>query len=147
MLVTAGVLVFSVTRGLWRRKDWWAWVGVAAGLSIVLSLPFLEHYLALTERTGFHRELVDAAYYAANFHAWTASSAILHHWMVHEPQDWPEVIFPGFVALILGVGGLAASLRASAPTDRSARDIVAFYGATAVALSGSRLVRRPGCTR
>ena len=95
MLVTAGVLAFSVTRGLWRSRDWWTWVGVAAGLAIALSLPFLKHYLALTARTGFHRDLSDAAYYAANFHAWTASSAILHHWMVHEPQDWPEAIFPG----------------------------------------------------
>ena len=121
MLVTAGVLVFSVTRGLWRRRDWWTWVGVAAGLAIALSLPFLEHYLGLTARTGFHRELSDAAYYAANLHAWTASSAILHHWMVHEPQDWPEVIFPGFVALALGVGGLAMSLRTSANRSVVAR--------------------------
>jgi len=133
MLVTAGVLVFSVTRGLWRQRDWWTWVGVAAGLAIALSAPFLERYLALTARTGFHRDLSDAAYYAGNFHAWTASSAILHHWMVHEPQDWPEAIFPGFVALVLGVGGLAVSLRRSAPIYRSPRDIVAFYAATAVA--------------
>jgi hypothetical protein len=134
MLVTCGVLVFSVTRGLWRRPDWWAWVAMAAGIAIALSLPFLEPYLELTDRTGFHRDLAAASFYAANFHAWTASSAVLHRWMVHEPQDWPEAIFPGFVALALGMGGLAVSFGRSSAPRHAPRDVIAFYAVTFIAL-------------
>jgi hypothetical protein len=127
MLVTSGVLVFSVTRGLWRRTDWWGWVALAAGIAIALSLPVLEHYRALSGKTGFHRGISEAAYYAANVHAWTASSAVLHHWMLHEPQDWPEPVFPGFVALILGLVGLIVSLKTPIETRRTPRDVPAFY--------------------
>jgi hypothetical protein len=134
MLVVAGVLVFGTTRGLWRRIDWWASVAAAAAIAIVLSLPVFDHYRMLTERTGFRREVTDAVVYSANFHAWTASSGVLHAWMLHQPQDWAEPIFPGFAALVLGLGGLALSLWKPVVPGRPSRDIAAFYLCTLVVL-------------
>jgi hypothetical protein len=66
-------------------------VGVAATRDrAVAAVP---RALQRSPRTGFHRD-GQTRRLPANFHAWTASSAILHHWMMHEPR-LAEAIFPG----------------------------------------------------
>ncbi len=134
MLVTAGVLVFSVTRGLWRRKDWWTWVGVAAGLAIALSLPFLEHYLALTARRGFiatcqTRRTTRRTSTRGRRRARSCTTG----WCMSR-RTGPRPSFPGSWRWCSASAGSPCRSGRQPATDRSPRDIVAFYAATAVAL-------------
>jgi hypothetical protein len=102
-----GTLLFAVTRGLWRSRDYWTAIALAAFVSIALTLPFFIPYLRVQSETGFARTLDDARAYAVNGGAWLASSAWAHRWWLPALGDFNEVLFPGIITLIAGLAGAA----------------------------------------
>ena len=126
-------------------------VAVGAVMSIVLVAPFFAHYLQLQSETGFGRSLQDATPYSAYLRSYLASAAHAHNWMLSIIKDWNhEVLFPGFVAIVLaalGIGG--AARRPGAPERRLSgdRETLSLYGSLACWRSGRRSVRAPGSTR
>ncbi len=94
LMVGLGTLFFAASRGLWRSPRYWALVGVAAAVSLGLTLPFFLPYLEVQEQ-GFGRTVDDARMYSANIGAWLASSAWAHRWWLDTIEGFSEVLFPG----------------------------------------------------
>jgi hypothetical protein len=114
LAIGLGTLLFAITRGLWRSRDYWLGIALAAFVSIAFTLPFLIPYLRVQEETGFARTLDDARQYSVNVSAWFASSAWAHRWWLPAIGDFNEVLFPGIITLALGIAGLAWQFRPSA---------------------------------
>ena len=122
-------LVLAVTRRRWREWQYWAGIGGAAVVSIGLTVPFFLPYIALQRETGFARTLDGARTYSANAAAWAASGAWAHRWWLDAIPSRTEVLFPGFLALILGLAGAWIGLRRPATSDglRPDRGVVLSY--------------------
>ena len=116
LAVGAASIVLAITRGCWR--DWRYWVGIAgaAVVSIALTVPFFIPYIDLQRETGFARSLDGARSYSANMAAWVASGSWAHRWWLDAIPSRTEVLFPGFVTLILGIAGAWIGLR-KRPSD------------------------------
>jgi hypothetical protein len=127
LMVGLGTLVFAGTRGLWRRRDYWIGIGLAAFVAVALTVPFFLPYLSVQRDAGFARTLDDARMYSADMAAWLASSAWVHRWWLPWIGSFNEVLFPGILTLGLGMAGIVIAARQPA-----LREITLFYGLTAV---------------
>ncbi len=115
-MVAYGAVLLAVTRGRWRDISYWAWLGLAAAVCIGLTLPLFLPYARMQDATGFTRTLDDARIYSANLGAWLASSSWSHRWLVpylQQPymEDFSEVLFPGVLAVTLGLWGAWLGVR------------------------------------
>jgi len=130
LMVGLGTLLFSWTRGLWRSREYWIAIALAAFVSVSLTLPFFIPYMFLQRELGFSRTLEDAQMYSADAGAWLASSAWAHRWWLPAIEPFNEVLFPGIIATILGLLGVWIALQPRWPEDapaRPRRDVVYFY--------------------
>ena len=133
MAVGISSIVIAITRGRWREWRYWAAIGGAAVVSIALTAPFFLPYITLQRETGFARTLEGAQTYSANWAAWTASGAWAHRWALDPSRS--EVLFPGAVALVLGLAGAfvgwqlttTPAQRAATPETRLDRGVVLSY--------------------
>ncbi len=142
LIVGLGTLVFAVTRNLWRSPRYWLLIALAATVAVGLTAPFFLPYVQV-QQDGFARTVEEARDYSANGGAWLASSAWAHRWWLPRIEGFSEVLFPGVLATVLGLAGLARGLRRpvagavapdayvgpSAPV--LAHDVVVFYGLVA----------------
>jgi len=124
LMIGYGVIVVGLTRQSWADIHFWIALGLAAVVSIAFVLPAFRPYLALQREGGF-RTLEEANRYSANWSAYFASSAYAHSWMLRFLPPWKEAVFPGFVATILGIGGLWVARR------EQRGEIVLIYGGLA----------------
>jgi hypothetical protein len=126
LMVGFATLFYAVSRRLWRAPRYWIAVVVAAGTSMVLVLPFFLPYISLQQDEGFRRSLDDARMYSAILRSYLASGANAHRWMLPLLGTWNnEALFPGFVAVVLGLGGLAVSARSPM---KEKRETALLYG-------------------
>ncbi len=145
-LITAlGLAWFGLSRGLWRRLRFWLLSAGAALLSLLAVAPFLRHYLWLGVGTeNAFRSLAENVRYSADWLAYLTAGGWGDRWMMETWGRGNEVLFPGFVALGLGLAGMAVGLAAcirrfraaaqaaTAPASRAARsccscEIAGFY--------------------
>ncbi len=128
VLLMVGFAVFAIAwnRGLWRDRRYWLAIAVGAVVAVVAVAPFFVPYAALQRTTGFKRTIADAGHYSANWSAYLASAAYAHAWLLRWLPRWTEVNFPGVVATVFGLAGVAA-----ARTPRE-REVVLVYGSLGV---------------
>lgn len=126
LMIGWATFVLGVTRGLWTNARFWMALAIAALVAIAVVAPAFRPYLALQRGEGFGRPLAAAARYSANWSAYLASSAYAHTWMLQYLPRWREVVFPGFVATILGLTGLWVARR------QQGGELVGVYGGLAV---------------
>jgi hypothetical protein len=124
LMIGLGTLIVAASRRLWRSTQYWTAIGLAAFVSIGLTVPFFVPYVNVQRDMGFARTLADARPYSANLAAWVTSSAWAHRWWLDGLAP-TEVLFPGFVTTIFGVGGVWWLWR-------QGRETLAIYGAIAV---------------
>ena len=110
-MVGLGTIVYAISRSLWRSRDYWIAIVLAAFISIGLALPFFLPYLYVQETFGFARTLDDAQQYSANLGAWGASAAWAHRWWLPALGAFSEVLFPGLLTVTLGICGAVVLLR------------------------------------
>lgn len=127
LMVGFAVLVVAAVRHRWTDVRYWVAVSVAAGVALGFSLPLFAPYLGLQRATGFNRPLDAARSWSADWRAYFASSSSAHAWLLRVIGTWNEVLFPGFVALVFGVAGLAAGWVARGRL----REVSILYGALA----------------
>jgi hypothetical protein len=130
LLVGLGFVVYAAFDRRWADWRWWGLTAGAAVVSILTVLPFFIPYLRLQENTGFERTLGESLRYSADWRAYFASSAWAHDWMLPLLGSWREVLFPGFVALLVGGTGLAFAVRSLAPGGAAfpmSRPATVFY--------------------
>jgi hypothetical protein len=138
LMVALGLVWFGVTRRLGFSPGYWVRAALAIAVSMVLTLPFFLPYLQTTERS-FERTLGDAKMFSANLPAFAASAAWVHRLWLPVIGDYNEVLFPGILAVVLGLTASATLLRRE--WRGGAHDIGFFY--VAVALVGFWLALGP----
>ncbi|HVL67862.1 MAG TPA: hypothetical protein VM364_11415 [Vicinamibacterales bacterium] len=111
LIVGLGILVFAVGCGYWRQPRWWALSVLAAVVSGLTVLPFFLPFMDLQRETGFSRTIDESIRWSADWRAYLASSAWAHRWMLEHLRHWKEVLFPGFTALLFGLGGMGLMIR------------------------------------
>lgn len=136
LMVGYAVLFFACTRALWRSAAYWRAVLVAAAAAILPVIPFFVPYILIQQGQGFRRSIEDAARYSANAQSYIASPAHAHNWMLGLTRDWPrwvEALFPGFLALALGLAGLCLLVRHAPDAVRARqREAIVLYGSLGV---------------
>jgi hypothetical protein len=128
MLIGWAVLVTAGARRLWTDARYWSAVGIAAAVGAAVVLPLFVPYFLLQRAGGFDRPLAESGRYAADWHSYLASAGRAHQWMLPFVRPWRDVAFPGFVAIVFGVGRLSTAWRLR---GRPA-EIVMLYGSLAV---------------
>ena len=127
LMVGLATLVVAATRHRWRDRNYWIGIALAAFVAIGLTVPFFLPYLSVRNDAGFARTLDDARMYSADVGAWLASAAWAHRWWLPWIEPFNEVLFPGVVALGLGIAGFALAWRQAA-----SRELALIYGLTAL---------------
>jgi hypothetical protein len=129
------VIFFTISRRLWKSRDYWIANAVAATTAIVCLLPLLRQYVALQRLWGFRRTLEEAARYSANLPSYLASPAHAHHpllRLISRGPEWTEVLFPGLLAVAFGAAGWILLVKRADPAAGRSREIAAFYGSLGV---------------
>jgi hypothetical protein len=108
-MISIAAIWFAISRQRWRDPKYWLTVAVAAAVCIAVITPFFLPYLRMQEATGFQRTL--SGQYSANLGAWLNSSAWAHRWWAPYLDHPSEGIFPGILAIVLGVTGARVALR------------------------------------
>lgn len=121
---------FAITRRRWKDKQYVIGVAVAAVTCVGLIAPFFMPYLQMQESTGFQRTL--SGQYSANLGAWLISSAWAHRWWAPYLPAPSEALFPGVLAIVLGIWGAVIVLRSfdrgpTAVLRTISRDVAIFY--------------------
>jgi hypothetical protein len=131
LMIGFATIFTAAGRRLWRSREYWTAIAIAAAVSIACVLPFFRPYLAVQAESGFLRTLDDAARWSANPWNYLASSAHAHRWWLPWLAGRPyrtEILFPGFLLLAFGAAGLIVALRARRAVDRqSNREAAVFY--------------------
>ena len=107
-------LCLAHTRALWRSRSYWTAVAAGAVTSIAVVTPFFIPFLLVQEESGFARSVADTARWAARPHGYLVSSANAHRWLLDAVRrfgPWEEVLFPGILAIVLGLAGVDVAAR------------------------------------
>ena len=130
LMVGYAVVFFTISRSYLRNPAWWTSIGVGAAISIVGVAPVLLPYLGIQQDEGFRRTLEESVRYSANTASYLASSAHAHAWLLDAIAGWPrwsDVVFPGFGAIIFGLGGLTIAVFGGPKVSRE-RETAVLYG-------------------
>jgi hypothetical protein len=128
LMIGAATLIAAVMGGRWKEHRFWLAIGVAAGVTLLCVMPLALPYVRLQREAAFGRSLAESALYSADWRAYLASSAWAHRWMLAPLGHWREVLFPGFVAAVLGAIGFVVGWR----RHGRVREIAVLYGAITV---------------
>jgi len=123
-MIACATIWFGYTRRRWNDLAYIGHVALAAIVCLGVIGPFFLPYLQMQDSTGFQREL--SGQYSANVGAWLASSAWAHRWWFPYLTRPSEVLFPGILAIVLGVAGAKVALKSNV------RDVAVYYIALAV---------------
>jgi len=137
-------LFFAWSRRQWTSKRYWAAIGTAAAVSIGIVTPFFLPYLAIQQETGFARSIDDARLWSAYWRSYLASGSHAHEWILPLIRDWNQaVLFPGFLAVALGLSGAVIAFRHAKPNNRD-RETALFYGSVGILALWASLGPRAG---
>ena len=123
-MISFAAIWFAITRKRWRDFSYWIPVVVAAAVCIGVILPFFLPYLEMQQTTGFQRPI--GGQYSANIGAWFNSSAWAHRWWAPYLPAPSEGLFPGILAIVLGIYGGYVSVRLK-PDATVTPDVAWFY--------------------
>jgi hypothetical protein len=127
LAVVLGVLWLGVATGRWRHWRYWLLGLSAAALAAAIVAPFFAPYAGM-RAGGFQRTLADARLFSAGWRSYLASGLFAHQWLLPIIGTWREVLFPGFLPLLLAPVAVAVAFglvgRLQTPVSRP---IVGFY--------------------
>jgi len=133
LMVGYGVLFYAARRRVRRVRAFWLALLAGALVAGVIVLPFLLPYLEL-QAGGFVRSLDDARRYSATWPSYLASPSHVHRpiLMLARSLGWRigEVLFPGVLAIVLGIVGLVVCWKSNpnAAEDSHDRETLTLYG-------------------
>jgi hypothetical protein len=114
LIVGYATLVLAGTRGLWTSIAYWKAIAIGAVTSLVLMAPVLITFLRVQQETGFGRTVEDTARWSARPVDYITSAAHAHSALLAYSRtldQYLEVLFPGFMAVVLGAAGLVLATR------------------------------------
>ena len=126
LMIAFSMLMLATRRQLWTDSRFLTAVGVAAVVAVVGALPLLVAYVSNHRGTGFARSLQSSREFSASWRDYLASASYLHASMLRVVghRATADMLFPGFVALVLGGVGAAVGWRAGGRL----REMAALYG-------------------
>ncbi|MSO50446.1 MAG: hypothetical protein EXQ49_11215 [Acidobacteria bacterium] len=127
LAVGLGLLWNAIAQRRLGQKRFWLGALMAAVVVVVMVGPFFVPYIGMRE-AGFARSLAEARLYSTRGPEYLASAAWVHRWMLPHLGDFREVLFPGFLSVLLAAVGAGLALRARTPH----RQTMAFYVALAL---------------
>jgi hypothetical protein len=112
--------------------SYWLRFALAGAIALGLTVPFFLPYIDLQRELGFTRQLEESRAYSADLGAWLASSAWAHRWWLSRLGGFNEVLFPGILAIVLGLYGAWRALGplpapGKPPRSTLPRDTALFY--------------------
>lgn len=139
LAVALGLTYYAVTRRTWREPKFWLASGLAFAATVALVVPLALPYRELGGGAAFGRSLQHSGVWVAMWTSWLASPAWAHRWMLPHLGTWYDVLFPGFLPTLLGLGAMAllaaralgrGSARHASPRDSAASfpEAAGFYG-------------------
>ena len=147
LMVGYAALVLAGTRRLWRSAGYWTAIAAGAATSLALVLPFFVPYLRVQRETGFARSVEDSVRWSAGARDYFMSATHAHAGLLAYMRGlgpWSgEILFPGFLAIGLGVAGCVIAARRG---GRS-RETALLYGSLAILAFWSSFGPRAGLYR
>jgi len=131
LTIPVSVAVTAWTKHLWRSRAHVKALLTAATTAVVVVTPLLLLYAELQRTTGFRRALTDATRYSASWSSYLTSSAYAARWIYPHLPPWTDVLFPGFLALVLALAMIPLS-RGASPKVRQLAALYATIGAFAL---------------
>lgn len=135
LMIGYAAVALAISRALWGDRTYLLGLAAGAGASVLLVVPFFIPYLEV-QAGGFHRTLEESRAYSANLASYLASPAHAHEPLLRFSQRFGnrnEVLFPGGLALALGLAGMLVLARGSGGRDnpggrRRDRETLLLYG-------------------
>ena len=127
LMIGSAAIIVAATRHM-RRVQFWTALAAAVATATLGALPLLIAYAQLRRQTGFSRALTEGHRYSVDWREYLASGSYAHSWMLVYLQHWKDVLFPGFVASIGGLAGLAVGWKAGGRF----RERATVYGALGI---------------
>jgi hypothetical protein len=131
LMVGYAALVLASTRRLWRSAAYWTGIAAGAGTSLLLVMPFFIPFLRVQKESGFARSIQDATRWSAKPQDYLVSATHAHAWLLDVARrfgPWGEVLFPGMLAVVLGLAGVALAARRGSRD----RETALLYGTLAL---------------
>lgn len=122
LIAPAAIVFFAASRRYWRHRVYWLGAIAGAALCALAVVPLFLPYLGIRDVTGFSRSLESARVHSATWQSYLASAAWAHRWWLGSLGQIPEVLFPGFGAVLLGAFGAWIGWRTA-----GRRELAAFY--------------------
>jgi hypothetical protein len=121
-----GLVWFGVATGRWRQPRYWIGGVAAAVLALAIVLPFFLPYLQI-RADGFGRTIDDARLFSADWRAYLASPLLFSSWMLPLLGTWREVLFPGFVPVVLALLAIVRVLHPGRAQPIVRGHVIGFY--------------------
>lgn len=150
LAVGYAALFLAASRPACRTFAFWRALAIAAAAAGLCVLPFFLPYITIREEHNFRRSLEEAMPYSANLISYLTSSSHAHAPVIAVARWFGPfggmVGFPGYLAIVLGLSGLAIAATAGRQDpDRSfERETALLYGSLGVLALWASLGPRAG---
>jgi hypothetical protein len=145
LVIGYATLLLATTRRLWTSRAWWQGIASAAAIALAFTIPVFIPFLRVQSDTGFARTVEDTARWSARPIDYLVSAAHAHAPLLEYARSvgpWLEVLFPGYLAVLLGAAGLVIALR-----RRADRETALLYGTLGLLAFWSSFGPRAGLYR
>lgn len=127
LMAALGVVWFGAADGRLREGRYWLLATGAACVSVLVVAPFFVPYLDV-RAAGFERSLEEARLFSVRWRSYFASAQLFDRWMLALIGQWREVLFPGFLSILLSAMTVWIVFVSKASPVRAAnRRTVGFY--------------------
>jgi hypothetical protein len=127
LIIGLAVFLTAARRKLWNSYPYWLALAAGAAVAGTIVMPLFGPYADLQSEFGFSRALDDSRRYSANWLSYLTSARFTSAWLNGGRTGWTDVLFPGFLATLLGVAALWTYRSAT----RERRDYTVLYATLA----------------
>ena len=111
LIIGFATLLLAFQQGRFRLFAYWKAIGVAAAISIAIVGPLFLEYWSLQRDTGFERTVDESRAFSATWASYRTAGAYAARWFTPSAEEGKDTLFPGFIALGLGIAGVLLGWR------------------------------------